>query len=113
VDHSDLEAVFGLSVVAATVQAVGALYLLLIPNPALLFTAAPLAVMSVINMPFTQMMCASLLAIVLGQSILAAHDNSGPLQTKEFDYVSRLIYPLEKYHRGDYLAYLTNKTCFP
>ncbi|KAA1118712.1 hypothetical protein PGT21_002927 [Puccinia graminis f. sp. tritici] len=109
VDHSDLEAVFGLSVVAATVQAVGALYLLLIPNPALLFTAAPLAVMSVINMPFTQMMCASLLAIVLGQSILAAHDSSGPLQTKEFDYWSQFNYRLSQW-QGETERAIANTT---
>ncbi|KNZ61222.1 hypothetical protein VP01_1434g2 [Puccinia sorghi] len=89
-DHSDLEAVFAFGAVAATVQAVGVLYLLLIPNPALLFTAAPFAVMSVINMPFTLMMFASLAAIVAGQAILACHDTSGPSQTKEFDFIAKL-----------------------
>lgn len=97
-----MEAVFAFGAVAATVQAVGVLYLLLIPNPALLFTAAPFAVMSVINMPFTLMMFASLAAIVAGQAILACHDTSGPSQTKEFDFVGHFIHPFEQLARFIY-----------
>ncbi|POV98408.1 hypothetical protein PSHT_14023 [Puccinia striiformis] len=109
VDHRDLEVVFGLSIAAAAIQAVGALFLLLIPNPALLFTAAPFAIMEVINMPFTEMMCASLLPIVLGQSILAAHDSSGPVQTKEFDYWSQFNYRMSQW-QGETEQMIANTT---
>jgi len=109
VDHRDLEAVFALGVVAATVQAVGVLYLMLVPNPALLFTAAPFAVMSVINMPFTLMMFTSLVAIVVGQAILARHDTSGPPQTKEFDYWSQFNYRLSQW-QGETEQLIANTT---
>jgi hypothetical protein len=94
VSHPDLEAVFAIGVVAAVVQAAGAIFLLFGPDPALLFTAAPFAIMAVINLRFAEMMANSLFSIVVAQSILAAHDSSGPSQTKEFDYVSLLTCPL-------------------
>ncbi|PLW45988.1 hypothetical protein PCASD_03516 [Puccinia coronata f. sp. avenae] len=109
VSHPDLEAVFAIGVVAAVVQAAGAIFLLFGPDPALLFTAAPFAIMAVINLRFAEMMANSLFSIVVAQSILAAHDSSGPSQTKEFDYWARFNYRLSQW-QGETESLISNTT---
>lgn len=73
--------------ITAGIQVLGGLYLLLFADPVLLFTAAPLALTSIVSIPFTAFMIASLGGIILGQSVFRAHDVSGPPQTEQFNLV--------------------------
>ncbi|KAH9807924.1 hypothetical protein DFH28DRAFT_1001149 [Melampsora americana] len=94
--YDDLKAVFVMETIAAGIQVLGALFIFVFGKPALLFTATPFVLTSVVSLPFTGFMLASLAAIITAQLTLRPHSISGPLQTNQFDLWSEFNYELSQ-----------------
>ncbi|KAG0142428.1 hypothetical protein CROQUDRAFT_673532 [Cronartium quercuum f. sp. fusiforme G11] len=113
VNYKDLKAVFIAETVAAGIQVLGGLYLLLFADPALLFITVPFALTSVVSLPFTAFMLASLIVITIAQGLLNFHSVAGPPQTNQFDLWSEFNYELsERQHAAQELLANTTTSLF-
>ncbi|MBW0516436.1 hypothetical protein O181_056151 [Austropuccinia psidii MF-1] len=99
ISHVDLWAVFTLGSAAAVTQVVGALFLLFIPDVALLFLF-PVSPLAIISVTFVEIMLASLIAVLVGEAILSQHDMSSPVQSRRFESLTSMSYPLARWQEA-------------